>query len=320
MNRILSDSWEKTRSDHRHHAVDAIVIAVADQGAIQRLANAAECMEQQGRERSFDEIDLPWDGFDQAARRAIETIVVSHRQQRRIRGKLHEDTLYSKECNGLRRVRKELWKLTKTDVQKGKIVDRRALALIRERLAELGLDDPAKAFQDRTNCPLVRGAGGRMVPLHRVRVEVGGSYRRFGTGASERYAATASNHHMAFYDRPVPGGGIDRFAEVVPLPDALDRVRDGQPVVDRADRGAHHFAFSLAQGEYVLFDEGVKHERLCRVLSFSHNDLELVGHNDGRTTKDRRGERIRLTKGRIAHGNFHKVYVNYLGEVRDAGG
>jgi len=320
MNRILSDTADKTRSDHRHHAVDAIVIAVADQGAIQRLADAAERIERQGRERPFDEIDLPWEGFDEDARRAIETIVVSHRQQRRIRGKLHEDTLFSQERNGLRRVRKELWKLTKTDVQKGKIVDRRALALIRERLAELGIDDPAKAFQDRTNCPLVRGADGKMVPLHRVRVEAGGTYRRFGTGVSERYAATASNHHMAFYDRAVPGGGIYRIAEVVSLPDATDRVRAGQPVVDREDRRGRHFAFSLAKGEYVIFDEGVKHERLCRVLTISDNDIELVAHHDGRAAKDRRAERIRMTKGRIAQGNFRKVYVNYLGEVRDAGG
>ncbi len=322
MDSILSERDEKERQDHRHHAVDAIVIAVADQRSIQRLSEAAGRMEREGRERPFDSVDPPWEGFVDDARAAIEAVVVSHRQSRKVRGKLHEDTLYSKEHGGKRRVSKELWKLSKSEVEKGKVVDRRALKAIRAKLEELGEPDPGKAFQDRANLPLVRGNGGRMVPLRRVRIETGGRYRRFGSEPHVRYAAPESNHHMAFYDRRIPGGEIERICEVVSLPDVAERAKgNGSAVVDRSSRGEHEFAFSLSPGEFVKFDEAAGHG-LCRVLSISDNDLELIRHTDGRPAGERRkaGDRIRLTKGTIAKANFRKVHVNYLGEVHDAGG
>ncbi len=317
---VLSEHDVKERADHRHHAIDAIVIALADQGAIQRVAQAARRMEEQGRERPFDAIEEPWAGFVDSVRESIEAVVVSYRQSRKVRGKLHEDTLYSKEFSGKRRVRKELWKLTKTEVQSGKIVDKRALRLIREKLAELGSDNPAKAFQDRSNCPLIRGHDGRMVPLRHVRVEVKDNHLRLGQGERERFAASASNHHMAFYDRPMPGGGIKRMAQVVSLAEAYGRLRRREPIVDRTDQGAYKFAFSLSPGEYVFFD--AKPEwGLCRVLSISDNDIECVRHTDGRRSTDRKkDERVRLKKKAIEQGGFRKVHVNYLGEVHDAGG
>lgn len=314
---VLSERDEKERCDHRHHAVDAIVIGVADDGAIKRLADAAQRMEREGRERPFDAVEAPWDSFVEDARSAVQAVMVSHRQTRRVRGKLHEDTLYSKEHHGRRRVSKELWKLTKDDVARGRVVDARALAVIRAKLKELGLDEPARAFQDRSNLPRVLGAGGVPVALRRVRVESGERPRRFGRHERERFAAPDSNHHMAFYERQVPGGGRERIAEVVSLPDAADR--RGSGVVDRSGRGQFRFAFSLAPGEFVRLDEdgGV---RLCRVLSISDNDLELVLHHDGRPTGERKGDRIRLRKGAIASADLRKVHVSYLGEVFDAGG
>jgi len=330
---ILSDRDEKERNDHRHHAIDAIVVALADQRAIQRLAEAAERMEREGRERPFDRVDLPWDDFVEDAHAAVERVVVSHRQDRRVRagkegghgvrGKLHEDTLYSREHNGRRRVSKELWKLSPTDVEKGKVVDRRALEVIRKKLEELGERDPSKAFQDRANLPTVRGQGGRDVPLRRVRIEVGGAFRQFGRPPHDRYAPIESNHHMAFYDRKVPGGGVERISEIVSLPQAAERLRQGRPVVDRTSRGQHEFAFTLANGEHiVLRDE--QGERICRVTTISHNELWLVFHSDGRAKTERAktisAEGLRLTKGAIAKGPFRKVHINYLGEVHDAGG
>jgi CRISPR-associated endonuclease Csn1 len=320
LNGILSDDDGKNREDHRHHAIDAVVVAIADQAAIKRLADAAQRMEREGRERPFDAIDPPWGGFVDDASHAVESVVVSHRQSRKVRGKLHEDTLYSKEHGGRRRVSKELWKLSAAEVERGKIVDRRALAAIRAKLAELGESNPARAFQAGENLPKIPGAGGRMAPLRRVRVEAGGARRRFGEGSRERYAAPDSNHHMAFYDRKVPGGGVERIAEVVSLPDAADHRNGNWQLVDRTARRHYSFAFSLAPGESVILKDGAAAERLCRVLSISDNDLELIEHTDGRATGDRRQDRIRLRQGALAKANFRKVHVNYLGEVHDAGG
>lgn len=323
---VLSFRDEKERKDHRHHAIDAIVVALADDKAIKRLSDAAEKAEREGREKAFGTVDAPWDGFEHDVRAVIDKVVVSHRQNRRVRGPLHKDTIYSQPIDGKHRVRKELGKLTADDVLKDRIVDRRALAAIRAKLDELGEPDPAKAFKAPENAPLVRGADGRMVPLRRVRVELGDNPTRFGSNGSARYAKSELNHHVAFYDKPLPGGGVERLAEVVPLHEAMRRMGAGEPVVDRSPRGKkgeHAFAFTLVKNEHLWYREkdGVE-PMLCVVDAVSPGDIELKLHRDGRTISQRgkEKERIRLTNKKIREARFEKTHVTYLGEVRRAGG
>lgn len=323
LNGVLSHRDEKERADHRHHAIDAVVIALAGDSAIKRLSDAAERVEREGRERAFGAVEEPWDGFFGDVKGVIDGVVVSHRTSRGVRGKLHDESLYSKEHDGKRRLRKELSKLSEHEVDK--IVDARARDAVRAKLAELGIPQPSRAFAEPANLPRVKGADGRDVPLRRVRLEVGDNPRRFGRGERERWANPGANHHAAFYDRPVPGGGVERIAEVVTLAGAYERLRDGRPVIDRAPRGEHEFAFSVCPGDFVQFDEGVEHDRLCRVRSVSADsrknpDIELVEHADGRMSSDRKKDRIRLRSGAVRKANFHKVHVTHLGEIKNAGG
>lgn len=88
---ILSESGEKTRDDLRHHAVDALVVALTDSRAVQLLQQAAERASEVGR-RMFAPIDEPWPEFLEQARGAVSTINVSYRQSRRLSGKLHAET------------------------------------------------------------------------------------------------------------------------------------------------------------------------------------------------------------------------------------
>lgn len=323
---VLSFRDEKEREDHRHHAIDAIVVALADDRAIKRLSDAAEKAEREGREKAFGTVEAPWDGFEHDVRAVIESVVVSHRQNRRVRGPLHKDTIYSPPINGKHRVRKELGKLTADDVLKERIVDRRALAAIRAKLDELDQSDPAKAFKAPENAPLVRGANGRMVSLRKVRVELGDKPSPFGSNGSVRYAKSELNHHVAFYDKPLPGGGVERLAEVVPLHEAMRRMGSGEPVVDRSPRGKqseHAFAFTLVKNEHLWYREKDGAEPiLCVVDSISDGDIELKRHADGRTATERgkAKDRIRLRSKGIREGRYEKAHVTYLGEVRRAGG
>jgi len=332
LNAVLGFGDEKERNDHRHHAIDAILVALADDKAIKRLSDAAERAEREGRERAFGTVEQPWEGFQDDVRHVIDGVVVSHRQNRRVRGPLHKDTVYSPPINGKHRVRKELAKLSAADIQKGRVVDKRALAAIRAKLEELGQSDPSKAFKAPEHAPVVRGADGREVALRKVRVELGDKPMKFGgkpgrggPGAA-KHAMNELNHHVAFYDRHLPGGGVERIAEVVPLKEAMRRLRAGEPVVDRTPRGtdgAHVFAFSLVKNEHVWYREKEGDEPiLCRVDSISEGDIELKRHADGRTQNERKAakDRIRLRSKAIRDGRYEKAHVTYLGEVRRAGG
>jgi CRISPR-associated endonuclease Csn1 len=99
LNDVLGLDGEKNRNDHRHHAVDACVIAVTDQGLLQRFARASASAREQQLNRLVDNMPMPW-GTDQdrqyfnSVKRAIYRIWVSHKPDHGHEGAMHEDTAY----------------------------------------------------------------------------------------------------------------------------------------------------------------------------------------------------------------------------------
>ncbi len=53
----------KNRTDHRHHAIDAAVIAATDRGLIKRMANAHRRKETEGLQDEARSTPVPWEGF-----------------------------------------------------------------------------------------------------------------------------------------------------------------------------------------------------------------------------------------------------------------
>jgi CRISPR-associated endonuclease Csn1 len=97
----------KNRTDHRHHAIDAAVVAATDRSLIQKIAKVAKTDEMAGAEEVARSIDPPWQGFRDDVGAQIARIIVSHRADHgRIDpalrrkgcdstvGQLHNDTAY----------------------------------------------------------------------------------------------------------------------------------------------------------------------------------------------------------------------------------
>lgn len=97
---VLQKGFNKKRIDHRHHAMDALVIACATRSHVNYLNN--ESAKSSAKESRFDlrntlcqkkyegnnnytwEIIKPWDTFTQDAQVALENIVVSFKQNLRV--------------------------------------------------------------------------------------------------------------------------------------------------------------------------------------------------------------------------------------------
>src|SRR5204862_5351143 len=80
---------KKDRADHRHHTVDAIVVALTSRSRLQQLATLYR------RGKQPDEIlPGPWPNFHATVVEAVKAINVSHRVQPKVRGALHEETIY----------------------------------------------------------------------------------------------------------------------------------------------------------------------------------------------------------------------------------
>ena len=104
LNDVLGLHGEKNRNDHRHHAVDACVIGVTDQGLLQRFARASASTRERQINRLVEGMPPPWGddlaSYQQHVRRAIENIWVSHKPDHGHEGAMHNDTAYALLGNG----------------------------------------------------------------------------------------------------------------------------------------------------------------------------------------------------------------------------
>jgi CRISPR-associated endonuclease Csn1 len=92
---VLGLIGEKNRNDHRHHAVDACVIAVTDQGMLKNFADASADARKQQLGRLVEKMPLPWDTYREHVERAIGNIWVSHKPDHGHEGAMHNDTAYA---------------------------------------------------------------------------------------------------------------------------------------------------------------------------------------------------------------------------------
>lgn len=89
-----SEAAKKNRNDHRHHAIDAIVIACTDRSMLQKAAKEAQQNEQDFSGRLLAGIKEPWEGFRVDVENNVRQIIVSHKPDHGFQGAMHNDTAY----------------------------------------------------------------------------------------------------------------------------------------------------------------------------------------------------------------------------------
>ena len=110
INHLLRDDQLdlKNRDDHRHHALDAILIALCDGSRLQHISAQLKYKNRWEDERgdngkivrryrlkpTADNLPAPWPTFRDDVQTALDSIWVSHKPNRKLSGKLHEETNY----------------------------------------------------------------------------------------------------------------------------------------------------------------------------------------------------------------------------------
>jgi len=157
----------KNRSDNRHHAIDALVVAMTETSFLQKLSTYNANKKAKYRGKQFNKaslsFDMPWDTFRNDAEIEVNKILISHKKVNRIinvkttrikkngkltiskgiaaRGQLHKEFVYGKrkspDSEQGYHIRKSLESLqTKKHIYK--IVDPVIRKLIFQRVDELG--------------------------------------------------------------------------------------------------------------------------------------------------------------------------------------
>ncbi|MCW8831310.1 MAG: type II CRISPR RNA-guided endonuclease Cas9, partial [Gammaproteobacteria bacterium] len=94
LNQLLSGHSQKNRNDHRHHAVDAAVVAITDQGLLQRFSKASAYARQHQLDKLVDEMPFPWPTYRAHVQRGLNNIYVSHKPDHGYQGAMHEESAW----------------------------------------------------------------------------------------------------------------------------------------------------------------------------------------------------------------------------------
>jgi CRISPR-associated endonuclease Csn1 len=322
LNSILDDGGRKTRDDHRHHAVDALAIALNSPATVKRLQEAAERASAAGR-RLFARVDEPWLRFVEDAREHVLAVNVSARVSKKVAGDLHEDTNYSKEqrfiradgsVRAVRHVRKPVDALTESQVDD--VVD----PVVREKVRTWIREQAGQNSKEPIAFPTIRTHDAREIPIKTVRIRKVVGVEPVGKGPRTRYVKPGANHHtvvVATLDEKSREARWDDHP--VTRLEVHRRQAAGEPIIKTDWGPGKAFKFSLSANEHLVVKNADGKDQLVRVISVSENACEFRLHSDARAATEARrpgsGARIRLGGDAMRKRGVRKVRVTYLGEI-----
>jgi CRISPR-associated endonuclease Csn1 len=279
---------KKDRCDHRHHALDAVVIALTSEGMIRRINTQAanyysrQKLAAQPQPLTYRELmklvrreDWP-ECLNEDLRTIFQKMVASRKPEHKLSGALHDATFYGKERpskdGSMKRHQRIAISNALTDVQIENICDEG----IKRAVKELGdaIGGYKKWSVEKHDWPKIPNLStGEFVPIRKVRINItknsrpldtGKRWKAFGQGRPERNVEEGEIAYASFFnvqDRR----GTKWVSEIVKLFEATQRVR----ALPKAERGKQRiserhskfpdavFRFSLMKGDLVeLLHEG----------------------------------------------------------------
>jgi len=319
LNNILSDSGEKTRLDHRHHAIDALVVALVSRGTVQQFSRC-HAFGTYGQLR-MENLPCPIDDIRRHAEQTVTQLVVSHKTNHKIKGALHEESLYGLTGNRDEHdvpevvIRKPVASF-KNKKQLEEIRDPAIRAKALSRLDEAG-GDIKKALQDKENPFGFATKKGKFVPIKSVRCVSNRSVTQVGQGLRARQVYTRGNHHIEIVELIDRRGRPEWKARaVVTTLEAMRRHARGLPVVDDSSSESERFICALHRDDMVeLEDKECKGERIiCRVQKMDVNGRLVFRKHMDADISDPKKE-IRFTAGSLRKSAPRQIRVNCLGKV-----
>ena len=330
----------KKRTDHRHHAIDALVVALTDRSLVQRISSAYDEI------RSKIRVPTPWEGFGhEQLRPFLKDLVISYKPGHVTPGKLGSTSgqLHNKTAYGL------------VEYKEGGL----SKVVVRKKLS---------AFENRSNLKSVRSPTTKKALLKlwdRVASE-GGKQSEIVAEFVKRAATEGVDINGS--TKPVRSVRVEGNLTVVPVSDANDKVYKGYKLDNNAfadiwelrdkkswqvvavpTHSANQPEFDIgkhrpltARGKYKRKpdpaakwlmrlhkdDMGAlghgKDRRIVRVRKFNAGTVVLDSHTEANVDARERNGDVDRSKSiysarRLRLENFRKIGVDAIGRVRDPG-
>ncbi len=313
----FTDLNQKDRTDHRHHAVDALVVALTDQSMLQRSASLARREDAVAHYEIMQAMAEPLKRYRRPAEDRLSKLVVSHKPDHGFQAAIHNDTAYGltgetdDKQQDILVTRKPLEALSSADI--ADIVDpelRRQFAYITEGLS-------GSAFTEA-----LRSEGAKMTPpVYRVRVTNAMKPSSFVTirhGQDGEHAKAYKTDGNYCYDIFVGKNG-KWDGEVITTFEAYQRARetrdwwktlkrpDGSPLVMRIRKGD------------MLEIDGDNGRKVLVVYKFSVGKVNMADHQEANASARIRAKELQgyqMSPSSLQKANAVCLTVSPSGKVR----
>lgn len=324
LNSLLGATSLKERTDHRHHLIDAAVVACVDRSFYRTLVGVAKSLERTRSNLTMNDLhtDVPWKSFRDDVRNELDKVVVSHDPQRKLTGALHEETGVGF-IEGVGNVYRLALTPDVKSTQVSKIIDPVVRECVRAHLAHHG-DNPKVAFAPGQT---VLHKDGK-TPIKRVRIvqsktTLGKLQKsKFGvkdkSGEVFKWHAYGNIHHVEILRHK----GTDSVSGIfVTMMEAAHRVNGiGGPkrsIVQKDHGKDYELVMSLCINELVSVPTAVGN-RIYRVqkLDAGHNSVALRLHTASTLSDDSETLPIReSTLHELVKKGVQKLEVNSIGQM-----
>ena len=332
---------EKSRDDHRHHFIDALVIANTTPFMIQKLSSEAE-FSATGRIR-ISNFPNPFNNFLEKAADKVRNILISYKSDKRlistrknklkngieqkstsIRGTLHKETNYGLIANPHTGEETFVYRKPITEFSSVKQIEKIIDPAIREIIINEIEKNDGNIKKALNQTIYIKSKNGRKkTPIKSVRIsEKADHLIHLRPEENEKlFVASGNNYRIVVYEN----NSGDRYYETVTFFDAAQRALKKLPVFSLPKPG-YSIKYNFTHNEYILISDIDSSEidfddyeqlsnNLYKVIKFGVDGRIVVGmHNLSNLNADRDQEPYVYRK------NFNtlrgiQVRVNSLGKI-----
>ncbi len=323
---MIGGKFTKDRTQHHHHAIDAIVVALTDTSAMRKLARANQRARKQESHKLMLDLEPPFQGFDlEKIKLKLQNMIISHKLDHKgaqkaiakgaTTGSLHEDTNYGQIDGSVYAIRKDL---TADNFKKLQDIKEIASKRIREDISRIfeNFGDTKKEYESAIEQYKENSHNNPYQRLKKVRVHVKKDSLipiKDRNNKAYRHVIGGNNFCVEIWC-PTKGKKAGKWqCEVVQTfyanqKEFLPQWRKDNPTAYKVMR--------LQINDMVAIDKN-NERQICRVQKLSAKGQIVLRHHNDATTKQK--TQTNTSSSSLQKYNARKLFVSPIGKIYDPG-
>jgi CRISPR-associated endonuclease Csn1 len=319
-NEPTSEAQKKNRNDHRHHAIDAVVIACTDRAMLKAAADEARHQEEAFNDRLLAGIVEPWINFRDQVAEKIRGVVISHKPDHGYQDAMHNDTAYgiAKGADGVPDKKGVRTVVTRKPLDSDAFKSPEDLQKIRDFPTKMALLEATQGLKGAEfKAALLATAKAMKPPVYKVRIVEKLNVIAFKDKQDQTYKAYKGDGNYCYDIWLDPKGKWT--GEVISTFQAYQLSREDKDWWKKnTGRAGQQLAMRIRKGDMVRVNVDGK-MMILTIYKFSDGKLNMAEHNEANASsriRDKTLSGFQMSPSSLQKADAKRVTVSPSGTVK----